>query len=49
MPSASAFLEVRFGGLYQPDISTLAESLVLFGRWSEEDMVRASVWFRRDP
>src|SRR5271165_2442414 len=28
--------QVRFASLYQPDISMLAESLVPFGRWSEE-------------
>lgn len=29
-------VQVRFTGLYQPDMSALAESLVPFGRWSEE-------------
>jgi hypothetical protein len=28
--------QVRFAGLYQPDMSALNESLIPFGRWSEE-------------
>lgn len=37
MPSAlPPPAQVRFACLYQPDISALAESLIPFGRWSEE-------------
>jgi hypothetical protein len=31
-------VQVRFASLYEPDMSALAESLIPFGRWGEENI-----------